>query len=159
MERRVRWKEKKEGSHVRGGALLSSTKKRQRVNHPRDEIRLLSPLFSFLNQGIISTMHRSNPNKFINEKKTKCLVTSSWVFSYFLGWKEQGKREMSFILSSFDEDKQRGKESLPTCFRLPRSPPSPNSFDRRSIRKGISLFPVKTPIGRFHWHCNLALPP
>ena len=77
MERRVRWKEKKEGSHVRGGVLLSSTKKRQRVNHPRDEIRLLSPLFSFLNQGIISTMHRSNPNKFINEKKTKCLVTSS----------------------------------------------------------------------------------
>lgn len=52
MERRVRWKEKKEGSHVRGGALLSSTKKRQRVNHPRDEIRLLSPLFSFLNQGL-----------------------------------------------------------------------------------------------------------
>lgn len=45
-------KKKKEGSHVRGGALLSSTKKRQRVNHPRDEIRLLSPLFSFLNQGL-----------------------------------------------------------------------------------------------------------
>lgn len=83
MERRVRWKEKKEGSHVRGGALLSSTKKRQRVNHPRDEIRLLSPLFSFLNQGIISTMLESQSiYKREEDEMSRYVILSFQLFSW-----------------------------------------------------------------------------